>query len=264
MQTDLEKLKPFFDGILESKDSFPVDFDKAWKWVGYSTKGNAKRIIESDFTVNIDYSLLLTNDKQKDRGGHGQVFITNDKQKSRGGYNKETIKLTVDCFKKFCMLARTDRGKEVREYFLECERKLKIAISALITRDPDLVEEARGVRNEFTTVVYAHGATEKHHFINITKGMKNEFGIKEIPKHRLGNKGLFAIMASEKRAVHLLNNSDAEGYSEVKPITDKSAKDVNEFFGIGDLSGEVMPFIPAEKPKIDRKDMKGLKRKSVP
>lgn len=246
MQTDLEKLKPFFNDVLESKDPFPVDFDKAWKWIGYSRKDVAKKALEDNFCQNKDYSLLHPHTEQKGRGGH----------------NKETIKLTQDCFKKFCMMAGTDRGKEVRDYFLECERKLKIAISALITRDPDLVDEARGVRNEFTTVVFAHGATEKHHLIHITKGMKAEFNIKDIKKDRLGNRALFAIMASEQRAVHLLNNSDAEGYREVKPITDKSAKDVNEFFGIGDLSGEVMPFLPAEKPKVIPGKTPGIKKRN--
>ncbi len=33
--------------------------------------------------------------------------------------------LTVDCFKAFCMMAGTEMGRQVRAYFIECERALK-------------------------------------------------------------------------------------------------------------------------------------------
>ena len=38
---------------------------------------------------------------------------------------KEVICVTVDCFKTWAMMANTPQGKQVRLYFLECERQLK-------------------------------------------------------------------------------------------------------------------------------------------
>jgi hypothetical protein len=38
-----------------------------------------------------------------------------------GGQNKETILLTVDCFKNFCMLAATPKAKEIRTYYIKME-----------------------------------------------------------------------------------------------------------------------------------------------
>jgi hypothetical protein len=36
---------------LESNDQFPVDFDTYWKWLDFSTKGNAKRAFEKSVFI---------------------------------------------------------------------------------------------------------------------------------------------------------------------------------------------------------------------
>jgi len=42
--------------------------------------------------------------------------------KTSGGRPTQDFYLTLDFAKKICMLARTERGERIREYFLECER----------------------------------------------------------------------------------------------------------------------------------------------
>jgi phage anti-repressor protein len=102
---EIKALTVQFYEAIHCEDGFGVDFDEAWDWVGYSTKGNAKRILEQNFTQDADY----------------QIFIINDKN-PQGGRPSEQIRLSSDCFKSFCMLAQTARGKEVRRYFIECEK----------------------------------------------------------------------------------------------------------------------------------------------
>ena len=43
--------------------------------------------------------------------------------KSTGGRPSHGYFLTVDCFKSFCMMAGTERGKEVRKYYLAVEKE---------------------------------------------------------------------------------------------------------------------------------------------
>jgi phage anti-repressor protein len=93
---------------LESTDPFPIDFDRAWQWLGYSTKGNAKRILDDQFASGLDF----------------EVFIISDKN-PQGGRPTEKIKISVDCLKCLGMMAGTQKGKEVRQYFLGCEREIK-------------------------------------------------------------------------------------------------------------------------------------------
>jgi phage antirepressor YoqD-like protein/phage anti-repressor protein len=94
---------------ISSVEDFPVDFEDAWQWLDYSRKDNAKRAFEkSQFVENIDY----------------QVFLTSA-ENPLGGRPSHSIKLSVECFKTWAMLSQTEKGKQVRLYFLECEKIAK-------------------------------------------------------------------------------------------------------------------------------------------
>jgi hypothetical protein len=57
---ELVKLKERFEVIAQSTEKFPVDFDEAWQWVGYSNKANALRILRDNFRGDVDYASLLS------------------------------------------------------------------------------------------------------------------------------------------------------------------------------------------------------------
>jgi phage anti-repressor protein len=90
-----------------SDTEFCVDFDKAWQWVGYSNKANALRGL-AGFSLGEDFS--------------------STKRKSTGGRPSEEIMMTADCFKEFCMMAGTSKGKEVRKYFIAAEKRLRAIV----------------------------------------------------------------------------------------------------------------------------------------
>lgn len=100
-------------GLLRSTEEFPVVFDDAWQWIGYSRKDNAKvAFLNAGFVEGIDFRIFL-----------------NPQENSKVGRPSELICLTIDCFKSFAMMAGTSKGKEVRQYFLQCELKLKELLS---------------------------------------------------------------------------------------------------------------------------------------
>lgn len=68
----------------------------------------AKRMFEYGFEENIDYTLVSKNGKQK-----------------RGGHNEIDFALTLNTAKEISMLQRTDKGKQARKYFIECEKTAK-------------------------------------------------------------------------------------------------------------------------------------------
>lgn len=93
--------------LVDSQEQFPVDFEEAWTWLGFKTKGNAKRsLLNSSFVEGQEY--LIIRDKATTIG----ISALPD----------ENILLTVDCFKMWGMAAGTAKGKEIRKYFLECEK----------------------------------------------------------------------------------------------------------------------------------------------
>ena len=99
---ELATLKGRFEGLVRSEERYPIDFDDAWQWVGYSRKDHALEVLLKDFEEGQDFSRILG--------------------KSTGGRPAENYFLTIDCFKSFCMMAGTERGKEVRRYYLAVEK----------------------------------------------------------------------------------------------------------------------------------------------
>ena len=91
------------------KTDFVVEFDEKFaKRMGYSTKGNAKRVLEKHFVVDIDYK---------------SVIIMSDNN-LHGGPPTEQIFLNIKCYKKFGQVAQTEEGAMVREYYCIMEETM--------------------------------------------------------------------------------------------------------------------------------------------
>ncbi|QSJ14159.1 hypothetical protein JYQ62_19675 [Nostoc sp. UHCC 0702] len=130
----LELVKNF----VESADEFPVDFDDAWRWIGYSRKDNAKTVLIQNFEINLDF-LIFQEMVNRPQGG---------------GRYRECIKLTVDCFKSFCMMSGTSKGREVRQYFLQCEKQLKQLLQQppAVSASPEILS----LLGEMSEVIESH------------------------------------------------------------------------------------------------------------
>jgi len=90
---------------------FVIDLDNVWQWLGFNSKFNSKRLLESCFKIDLDYKKsLLQTEKQ-----------TNIK----GGHNKEIFMLNVKTFKLFCIKAGTKKADEIHEYFIKLEEILQ-------------------------------------------------------------------------------------------------------------------------------------------
>ena len=86
-------------------NDYPINLEHVYKMIGFANKGNAMKTIKSNFTVNEDYQILLFRTEKQLHGGH----------------NKEHIMLNTDTFKNLCMIAKTDKGKEIRKYYVKLE-----------------------------------------------------------------------------------------------------------------------------------------------
>lgn len=95
--------------LYDSPEPFPVNFEDAWRWLGYSRKDNAKaNFLKCGFVKALDYEVF--------RGIQENLV---------GGRPSEEICLTIECLKQWGMMCGTDKGREVRLYFLECEKIAK-------------------------------------------------------------------------------------------------------------------------------------------
>ena len=86
-------------------NDFPINLEDIFKMIGFANKGNAMKTIKSNFVENEDYKTS---------------FLPKEKS-SWGGSGKEEIMLNIDTFKNLCMIAKTDKGKEIRKYYVKLE-----------------------------------------------------------------------------------------------------------------------------------------------
>ncbi|XZF60645.1 MAG: phage antirepressor KilAC domain-containing protein [Gloeotrichia echinulata DVL01] len=109
--TDLSlSLRSQIKSTVESDKEFPVYFEEAIEWLQYSRKDSAKRTLLANFVENVEYLIVLNPVECAD---------------GKGFSRREDIYLTKDCFKQFAMVSGTPKAKEVRLYYLQCEKELK-------------------------------------------------------------------------------------------------------------------------------------------
>lgn len=109
--------------FVEATEQFPVSFDDAWQWAGYTRKENALQKLRKHFIEDLDYSCKWCKTPE---GGRPSLLIA----------------LTVECFKMFSMMAGTEKGKEVRKYFLECEKIAKTVVPQLTVQEQLMLPSA--------------------------------------------------------------------------------------------------------------------------
>ena len=95
---------------------YVIDFDDVWKWLGFTLKENAKRILLRNFNVDTDYKLLTGINNEEDT-----PEINNEQH---GGHNRQIIMLTIKCFKSLCLKAQTKKAAEIHEYYMKLEEVL--------------------------------------------------------------------------------------------------------------------------------------------
>ena len=88
----------------KNDDGFVIDLDEVYQWMGFTRKDHAKRKLETSLDENVDYISLLRSGERLD-----------------GGQNKETIMIKLKSFKDFCMVAQTQKAKQIRSYFITIE-----------------------------------------------------------------------------------------------------------------------------------------------
>lgn len=155
--------------LSNSSDEFPVDFELAWQWLGFSRKDNAKTsLLDCGFIIGDDLLII-------------QELVIPTVNGWVNPNPRENIFLTIECFKSWGMMARTEQGKVVRKYFLDCEKKLK-SLQAKKSTQPDIEhdkERKSGIvaRREYTDTAQKLNATPKDYAIATNHAYRGAFGM---------------------------------------------------------------------------------------
>lgn len=106
------QLIPVFNGTLNNESTLLCNARDLHEFLGVGKIFAAwitLRIAEYEFVENQDYILLSNSGKQSSRGGH----------------NRKDYHLTLDTAKELAMVERNEKGRQIRRYFIECEKRLR-------------------------------------------------------------------------------------------------------------------------------------------
>lgn len=102
-----------------------VSARELWEFLGVETRFNdwSTRMLETyGFEENLDYQ-----------------FYSNLSKNTMGRPSKDYA-LTLDCAKEISMIQRTPKGKQARQYFLECEKKL-LHVGSDLLNDKEFIKK---------------------------------------------------------------------------------------------------------------------------
>lgn len=149
--------------IINSTEEFPVDFDNAWRWIGWNKKQDGRDVLFNNFNEGVD-------------------FLRKGVKTSRAGRPREFIVITVDCFKSLGMMAGTKQGKDVRKYFLDCERIAKTTNQM----QPEMIRMMLSMQQELI------GLSERTRRLDVVESF-----VSEIKDAALKHRGCGSIIYSE-------------------------------------------------------------------
>jgi len=102
-------------------DDFIINLDNVWKFIGFSNKANAKRLLKHNFTENKDYNIVFIHSDENFKNTQTLLIRTDEQKDTRGGHNQETIMLNINTFKKLCLKANTDNADRIHDYYIKLE-----------------------------------------------------------------------------------------------------------------------------------------------
>ena len=130
----------------DKNTDFVVDLDDIWRWLDFSQKFCAIRIIEANFKLNVDYKNITASSSDSDE----EHSTNQDKPKKHGGHNKQTIKLTIRCFKLLCLKAQTKKAGEIHEFYIKLEEIIHQTVDEQTTQLRTQLEQSTAQLNQAT------------------------------------------------------------------------------------------------------------------
>jgi len=125
------------------------------------------RQLHEALEVKTPYSMWF--DRMVDYGfTENQDFLLNNfvKQTGRGGHNKLDHIIKLDMAKEIAMIQRTERGKQVRQYFIQIEKDFnspeKIMARALLLADEKIQKLETQIEADKPKVLFADAVSASH------------------------------------------------------------------------------------------------------
>lgn len=121
------QLIPVFNGTISNETTLLVNARDLHEFLEVRRDFSTwikNRITEYGFAVDVDYILVHQNRGSKGRGGDRR---------------SKDYHLTLDTAKETAMVERNEKGRQIRRYFIECEKKLRSMQPAQQFTDEEII-----------------------------------------------------------------------------------------------------------------------------
>jgi phage anti-repressor protein len=199
-----------------STNDYPINLEDVYKMIGFANKGNAKRTLENNFTEDEDYKILShtqenkTPEKTTVKTCEKEVILPMDKNlftKDLGGRPTGTIMLNIDTFKSLCMLARTEKGAEIRKYYVKLENIYNKIVKEEIDQLKTLIQKEKENTQKLLK------KKDKDHLLNLKEKDKDHLLNLKSSKHNLllekfSNKKVVYLSKVQKNFIKVGSSED--------------------------------------------------------
>lgn len=127
----------FYCYLNYKQDEYCIDLDDIWKWLGFSRKNECKKTLINNFINSEDYVIVKITDDIYERNFITGLPVTSfslskcdinnnllTNTTKHGGSKKQKIMMKINTFKAFCLIVKTDKSKQIRNYYLKLEKIL--------------------------------------------------------------------------------------------------------------------------------------------
>ena len=144
------QVETFYKSTTNNNTEFCIDIDNLfeddetgkmipiWQWAGYKTKQNAV-VKTNKLKEGIDFLLMMNHKRTEGRGGN----------------NKHQYLFTKDGFKHFLLMSNTYRGQQIRNYFIDVEKRYGREIAQATPID-QVISKVIGAFDEINNQLQTH------------------------------------------------------------------------------------------------------------
>jgi phage anti-repressor protein len=150
---------------------------------GQETQTVNARDLHTFLEVGRDYTTWIKERISEYNFNENEDFVCSTNlvsKKGRGGHNRIDYHITLDMAKELAMVERTEKGRQARKYFIECERRLRNLTTFKALPPPTLTpDQQRKIQQLVAEKVYAteNRAMYPTLFKQLYRAIKDEFKV---------------------------------------------------------------------------------------